>query len=107
MGMFKKSCMLYSDKPEVKAPAPNPLNFKVKNTIQVNCHLVAWIHYPDCNNFEGDKVLLYLNLSEKELYAQKSLDPHFNKDRKVVSPFARFEPTFQGMEAGVILARYL
>lgn len=56
------------------------------------------IKYPNCTNFEGEKILVYQVLSEQELRSKTSIDPHFNEDLKSV---ARFQPT----EIGEKLAR--
>ena len=103
--LFGGNCSVYPSSANVKAPNPDPANFKILEVYRVNKHLVAVIHYPDCTNYEGKKVCLYLNTTEKELFMKKRLDPHFSEDG--FSPFARFKPTQQGASIAIQLAKKL
>ena len=98
-------------KPKYK-PSPtknlnlNPANFRILEMYEVGDHLVARIKYPDCINYEGEKVLLYLNCGFAQLEGNFYLDPHFCKGDHL-SPFARFEPTKEGWKAAILLASML
>ena len=82
--------------------APKPANFNILNTKEVGDNLVAVIQYPDCTNFEGNKICVFLNTSAQELYSRAEVDPHFSRSSK--SPFARFVPTTEGAAAALKLA---
>jgi hypothetical protein len=92
--------MLYPSGPTI--PNPDPVNFKVLLVKQINNHVVALINYPDCVNYEGNKICLYLNIKNNDILNTNRLDPHFAKTG--ISPFARFEPTEKGFEAACLLA---
>lgn len=123
MGIFKKSCGLCPPNyasgtpkitiyPQVNVtipasiapmPAPNPARFKILRSRQVgqDC-VVAKVHYPDCTNYEGNKIILYVGLTELDVSAMTTLDPHFSESG--ISPFARFEPTESGWNWAIDLA---
>lgn len=82
---------------------PNPLNFNIKEIQTINGHTIAKVNYPNCTNFEGNKILFFKNKTSEQVKAIKLLDPHFsNKDKN--TPFARFEPTKEGLDAAIELA---
>jgi len=83
---------------------PDPSNYKIIDSIQFENALVVSIKYPNCTNYEGNKILVYLNTTLEELKAQKHIDPHFFESKKFKAPFARFEPTMLGWEAALRLA---
>jgi hypothetical protein len=60
--------------------------------------------YPDCINYEGRKVMVYVNVTPEQLAAQTSLVPHFSADRGHLSPVARFVPTPRGWEMARLFA---
>ena len=81
---------------------PNPRNFEIERYMEKFPYTLVKIKYPDCNNYEGKKILLY-NCSFEQLKKQGNevgLDPHFSNNKKYVSPIARFEPTEFGWECG-------
>jgi len=82
-------------------PNPNPSKYRIRAYRMQNGHLLVDINYPDCTNYEGNKVLLFKNATIKQLKRQKRIDPHFSKSKKFKSPFARFEPTQAGWEMGL------
>jgi hypothetical protein len=61
-----------------------------------NGAMVVKVNYPNCVNYEGDKVLVFKDVSEDVLRNSKTLDPHFCDNCKT-SPVARFEPTERGL----------
>ena len=79
-----------------KLPNPDPTNFKIERMVRLGDFHLLLVHYPDCITFEGFKVLVYHKIDAKKLLAQKSLDPHFSKSKRFISPVARFEPTKRG-----------
>ena len=85
--------------------APNPINFDIIDVTEVNGHVIAKIHYPDCTNYEGMKICLFLNTNIKEFMEQKTIDPHFAEEG--FSPFARFKPDIDGWRAAFKLANQI
>ena len=86
----------YEDTPSL--PNPNPRNFKILRSAQLNDLLTIAIKYPDCTNYEGMKILIDENVGMADLVDQGHLDPHFSANKKFHSPIARFEPTPRGWE---------
>lgn len=76
-------------------PDPDPRNFKILSSAKVGKLVIAVIEYPDCENYEGKKILVFEKMTEKRLHKMKVIDPHFCKTNKS-SPVARFEPTPRG-----------
>lgn len=92
---FKLSSSIY-DKTLPAMPNPDPKNFQVKRYAMVGDGLVVEVHYPNCTNYEGRKVLVYAGVTLGELLSQGSIDPHFCESTEYHSPIARFEPTENG-----------
>lgn len=80
---------------------PNPSNFKILKHELIGHYLVVLILYPDCNNYEGRKILVYENMSLRELRKQKIIDPHFCDHDFHISPIARFIPNDIGWKYAV------
>lgn len=82
---------------------PNPDNYQLIKAHEDGEWLVVKMKYPDCTNFEGDKVLIFKNLTLLQLVNQKFIDPHFfPDDSKHKSPVARFVPTDEGWEMALL-----
>lgn len=104
MGLFK----LFSSGSEVGDTSqstlqpgnPNPARFTIVKTEQCGMHLVAWVRYHGVTNYEGNKILVFLNREAESLYRLTWLDPHFD-DKVYGAPFARFEPTKRGWYAAI------
>ena len=79
-------------------PNPNPENFIMKRSKQVGPFWILFVTYPDCKNYEGNKILVYQDVLFVELRAQGSLDPHFCDNPDFHSPIARFVPTDEGWD---------
>jgi hypothetical protein len=88
-----------------KLPNPNPKNFRILSYFTMGRYLVVKVNYPDCTNYEGDKVLLYRDTTLEGLEAQGSIDPHFSNNANFHSPIARFVPTVYGWRMACRLAR--
>jgi hypothetical protein len=99
-----KTEYVYRDAPAEKLPNPDPANYEIQEAIQVGAFLVIKIKYPDCNNFEGQKILVYKDKTALDLLKQKFIDPHFFENKKVASPVARFVPTKEGWEMAIRFA---
>lgn len=83
---------------------PDPTNFTVVKTKIVNGYPILWVHYPDVQNYEGNKILMYDKNFDLELIS-KRIDPHFFTEGD--SPIARFVPTVAGLVMAVKLAETL
>ena len=81
-------------------PNPDAKNFFIRAALQVDEYLIAQIHYPNCINFEGHKVMVYKGITYAQLKARKEIDPHF-KDQDKFSPIARFIPTHEGWQMAI------
>lgn len=96
-----KNCSCVTN-PEVKAPNPDPEKFEIIKTKQIGMHLVAKINYPNCTNYEGNKICVFLDTTDFQLRHRRSIDPHFAENDE--APFARFAPTPIGWVAAEELA---
>ncbi len=92
---------------EKPLPNPNPKRYKVLNYTYDGKYLVVLVNYPDCTNYEGNKVLMYEGIYVEDLFNQGSIDPHFSNNPDKISPIARFEPTLKGWEMALKLAKSL
>jgi hypothetical protein len=119
VGPFHYSASTY-DKPEmvervvekivekkVVLPNPNPERFKIISWHQNGKFLILYINYPDCTNYEGNKILLYKGCCIEDLVGQGSVDPHFSNNKEKISPIARFVPTLEGWDMAVKLIEAL
>lgn len=93
-GSSRRCCSNYSSHTEyvyVENPLnPDPTKFKIVDFHELdNGYMVAWINYPNCSNFEGNKIIVFRDMNKKKLLALSKLDPHFDKANNIV---ARFRP---------------
>lgn len=84
---------------------PDPTNFKILATETIGHHTICVVNYPETWTFEGTKVLLYRNMTSEEVRNLRTMDPHFSA--QLPAPFARFEPTPDGITAARFMARFL
>lgn len=82
-------------------PMPNPKKFTILRDSVIGKWLIIKINYPDCKNYEGDKILVYWNCSVDDLIKQGAIDPHFSDNKEFHSPFARFRPDEIGWDAAI------
>lgn len=69
---------------------PNPKDFVVENIFHGNRGCVARIRYRGCTNFEGQKILVFMDKKEMlQAIKDKILDPHFLQGSGLL---ARFRP---------------
>ena len=94
-------------KPWPKLPNPDPNNYKIVKSRQMGEYLLMMINYPDCTNYEGNKILLFRGTELDRLLKQNAIDPHFCVNKKFHSPIARFEPTHFGWDCGIKLMKLL
>lgn len=91
-------------KKEPKLPNPDPNNYKIVKAKEVGNYLILKINYPDCTNYEGNKILVFKAKTLIDIVNQKYIDPHFFIDSKIASPIARFIPTDGGWDMAVMFA---
>ena len=83
---------------------PNKYRWKILTKKIVNGMALVEVQYLDCHNYEGKKILVYLdNKKFQKLKKKGVLDPHFLE--KHYSPIARFEPTTRGWKMAVHFAK--
>jgi len=78
------------------------------------------VKYPSCKkcDYEGNKVMVFLNVSEKDILKWKEIDPHFRapvedqyvksinrEPRKAPSPAARFPASDEGWKDAIEYAK--
>ncbi len=83
---------------EMKLPNPNKFRWVIEDDREhPNGWVVIKIHYLDCTNYEGRKILVF-DSAEKfaAIYRSAAIDPHFSEDS--YSPVARFVPTARGWD---------
>ncbi len=95
------------EKKKPKNPNPNPYRFKILEWMQTGPYLAVKINYPDCTNYEGNKILVYDGIDIDDLKKYDCIDPHFSGNEKFKSPIARFEPTEQGWIYALKFCSYL
>lgn len=95
MGCFK---MLSggSDSASYREAVPSKFNYKIKECYYFDGYTVVEINYPDCINYEGNKILVYLGDKVNEINSMDNVDPHFLENG--LSPIARFNPSEEGKE---------
>ena len=86
------------------AKMPRPDYYKILSVLQIGQCLLVELKYPNCTNYEGKKILLFKEMTLKELIDHKEIDPHFFENSKF-SPCARFEPTVYGWKMGQVMAQ--
>ena len=95
-------------------PTPDAENYEIEDFERVGPHLVLKVKYPNCSKcaYEGKKVMVFLNVAEKDVITWKRIDPHFRADpgkpppkREAPSPAARFPASPQGWEDAVAYAK--
>ena len=82
--------------PTKKDYTADPNNWKIVKSKELHGFLVLKLQYPDCTNYEGNKILVFKGVTLIDVVNQRLIDPHFFKDSKFKSPVARFEPTEEG-----------
>jgi hypothetical protein len=81
---------------------PDPENFRIVRYTEKNNHTLVEVHYPNCTNFNGTKILL-IAASYEQIKKLKELDPHFIEEGSKVNIIARFRPTTQGWGLGQMM----
>lgn len=82
-------------------PNPNPNDYKIIKAHEEGAYLIVKIKYHGCTNFEGQKILVFRDVTLIDLVNQKVIDPHFFEDKEFASPIARFIPNDEGWDMAV------
>lgn len=90
-----------------KVKLPEADNYQFNKIEKIDNFLLIRLSYPNCKNYEGNKILLFKNTSLEALLNQKRIDPHFIKDKYIISPIARFVPTEEGWNMAIQLINVL
>lgn len=103
---------------EPPAPAPpatpDASNYSVEKAERVGTHLVLKVKYPNCRrcSYEGNKIMVFLNIVEFQTLKWKKIDPHFRdtaRNSQVMteapSPAARFPGSEEGWKDALNYAR--
>ncbi len=88
----------------IKAQTPDATKYQIIDVARVGQHLVLKVLYPNCSkcSYEGNKILVFLNVTEKDVIFWKEIDPHFRPPGKTSarhqapSPAARFPASPNG-----------
>lgn len=104
MGMKLFSSCSYLTNSIVRDNNPDPKKFEILESGFTGDFTIIRIKYPDCENFEGEKILVYEGFVLRELMQLKEIDPHFC-DGDHLSPVARFRPTEEGLRLALSLTR--
>lgn len=93
----------YSWSKSAYVDTPDAANYEVEDVAQVGKHLVLKVKYPNCSKcaYEGNKVLVFLNIPIKDALLWRKIDPHFRATKSILkseapSPAARFPASPEG-----------
>ncbi len=90
--------------PRLPLGNPDPARFTLGQLQAIGRFTIVRVQYPDCHNFEGEKILVFEGVSVKEVKELRTLDPHFCNGAHP-SPVARFVPTKNGGSIPLLFAR--
>lgn len=108
----------------VESQKPDSKNYDIQQMERVGPHLVLKVLYPSCSKcaYEGNKVMVFLNIGELDVIKWKEIDPHFRPDlieidpmnkmkrivkdpKKAPSPAARFPASDEGWKDAIEYAK--
>lgn len=101
---------------ELAGQNPDNTRFEIEEIQEVGPHLVAKIKYPNCAkcSYEGVKIMVFLNVSLKDVIKWRIIDPHFKQvvhgsaaadPKRAPSPAARFPGSETGWDDAVNYAK--
>ncbi len=68
----------------------NKKNIKIRKSQEIRRFLVVLVRYPDCKNYEVEKILVFEDIEFIDIKHARSIDPHFCDSDDHPSPIARF-----------------
>lgn len=91
------------------ATTPDSQNYEVIDAHREGTHLVLKVKYPNCAkcSYEGTKVMVFLNVTEKDIIMWNQIDPHFGDPKEkrtknqAPSPAARFPASDEGWKDAI------
>lgn len=83
----------------VPIATPDLTRFTVVDRIDLNKHSIVRVVYPDVDNYDGLKIMVFETAVLDQAIAKGRIDPHFLEWWP--SPIARFEPTAVGAQLAV------
>jgi hypothetical protein len=92
---------------------PDASKYIIQQAERVGPHLVLKLLYPNCSrcSYEGNKVLVMLNITEAQALKWRVIDPHFRApdartdECEAPSPAARFPASDEGWQDAINYAR--
>jgi hypothetical protein len=108
------NCGTYTSRYEPPPPepkTPDAENYEIIDMARVGPHVVLTVKYPNCRScsYEGQKIMVFLNVTEVQILKWRKIDPHFRdpKDprapnsREAPSPAARFPASQEGLSDAI------
>jgi hypothetical protein len=97
----------------LKSETPDAERFEIIEVNRIGAHLVMKVQYPNCAKcaYEGNKVMVFLNVSERDVLRWRRIDPHFRdpkasrSPREAPPPAARFPASAEGWADAITYAR--
>lgn len=94
-------------------PNPDPHQYTIEDVRRVGPHVVMRVNYPSCKkcSYEGNKVLVFLNVLDLQIMRWRTLDPHFRDPlsktapTEAPSPAARFPASEEGWMDAIAYAK--
>jgi hypothetical protein len=97
---------------EVEARTPDADKYEIVDFVRINQHLVMKVQYPNCTkcSYEGNKVMVFLNVTEADVIRWRRIDPHFRDPKQkfvkeAPSPAARFPASPEGWTDAIEYAK--
>lgn len=95
------------------AKTPDAERYEIVEAARVGPHLVLKVQYPNCAAcaYEGNKVMVFLDVAEADVLRWRRIDPHFRDPkaprppREAAPPAARFPASSDGWYDAVAYAR--
>lgn len=103
---------LYESSSSSSTTTPDADKYSIEDVVKVGNHLVMKVRYPNCSScsYEGNKVMVFLNVKELDALKWKHIDPHFrdpklkNVSTHAPSPAARFPASAEGWADAIAYA---
>ena len=91
---------------------PTATDYEIVEAQRVGSHLVVKVLYPNCRkcSYEGNKIIVFLNVDEVAAMKWREIDPHFRDPKKHVGqraappPAARFPASEEGWQDALAYA---
>lgn len=105
--------VIYRDR-EVPINEPDAKEYFVERCEIIGKNVILMVRYPSCRKcaYEGNKVMVYLNLDSSQIVFWKEIDPHFKDPKKKVEkiqappPSARFPASEEGWKDAIEWVRF-